>query len=303
MKNFLLTISLILCTASSRFAQGSGVHSVLPEKAHLKHSSEVIPHSKHHLCGKSRRHLKLCSQELISSSLPSNTLTRYVLSDSQDSLDASKPLASVYILNHPLIQHKVSLLRNKHTKSKIFRECLKEISLGICYEATRDLPLENIAIETPLIESKCPHLTGPKVVVVPVLRAGLGMVDGFLSLVPTAKVGHIGMSRDHVTFQPTPYCCKLPKDITKCRVFIVDPMLATGGSASATIQLVKEHGAKNITLINVLAVPEGIERIQKDHPDVTIYVAALDEKLNELAYILPGLGDAGDRFCGTEHSS
>ncbi|AIT91124.1 uracil phosphoribosyltransferase [Chlamydia muridarum] len=216
---------------------------------------------------------------------------------------SSKPLAAVYVLSHPLIQHKASLLRNKNTKSKIFRECLKEISLGVCYEATRDLALKNISIQTPLMQAECPHLTGTKIVVIPVLRAGLGMVDGFLALVPNAKVGLIGMSRNHETFQPSSYCCKLPEDIADCHVFIVDPMLATGGSASATIQLVKEHGAKNITLLNVLAVPEGIERIQKDHPDVTIYVASLDEKLNESAYILPGLGDAGDRLCGTSNPS
>ena len=329
MKTILATACLILCTFSSCCAKGvygTRTKLVCDETTQPKHSPEeyfckgerklnekqyleaqqyfslIQRHfPKHPLCERAHLYAKLCAMELDQAQLPSSTLTRYVPSNPSDSY--SKPLEPVYVLSHPLIQHKASLLRNKKTNSKVFRECLKEVSLGICYEATRDLALKNVSIQTPLMQAECPHLTGPKIVVVPVLRAGLGMVDGFLSLVPTAKVGVIGMSRDHETFQASAYCCKLPEDISDCLVFIVDPMLATGGSASATIQLVKEHGAKNITLLNVLAVPEGIERIQKDHPDVTVYVASLDEKLNDVAYILPGLGDAGDRFCGTSNPS
>lgn len=299
MKTILATLCLILCASCcSKGACETRIKHTFSEKKFQKYS----PVPKHPLSEQTHLYAKSCSIELEQTQLPTSTLTRYVSSTPTDSL-SSKPLAAVYVLSHPLIQHKASLLRNKNTKSKIFRECLKEISLGVCYEATRDLALKNISIQTPLMQAECPHLTGTKIVVIPVLRAGLGMVDGFLALVPNAKVGLIGMSRNHETFQPSSYCCKLPEDIADCHVFIVDPMLATGGSASATIQLVKEHGAKNITLLNVLAVPEGIDRIQKDHPDVTIYVASLDEKLNESAYILPGLGDAGDRLCGTSNPS
>ena len=209
-------------------------------------------------------------------------------------------MANLTIMDHPLIQHKISILRDKRTGNMQFRKLAEEISTLIAYEATRDLALEDVEVETPITTATCKKLAGKKLAIVPILRAGLGMVDGLLTLVPAAKVGHIGLYRDHETLEPHEYYCKLPEDIDKRVVFVVDPMLATGGSASAAIQFVKDRGATHIKLLNIIAAPEGIARIQKDHPDVDIYVAAIDEKLNEHAYIVPGLGDAGDRIFGTK---
>ena len=204
------------------------------------------------------------------------------------------------IVEHPLLQHKISLLRNKQTGTKEFRDLVGEIATLLCYEATRDLPLEEVEIETPITMAKTKVLAGRKLALVPILRAGMGMLDGMLTLLPAAKVGFIGLYRDETTLQPVEYFCKLPTDIAERDVIILDPMLATGGSASAAITFVKEYGVKNIKLMNILAAPEGIERVRADHPDVEIYVAAVDEKLNEHGYIVPGLGDAGDRIFGTK---
>jgi len=209
-------------------------------------------------------------------------------------------MSTVHVMDHPLIQHKISLMRDKDTGSKDFRELLNEIAMLMGYEVTRDLPLTDVEIETPICKGTFKVLAGRKLGIVPILRAGLGMVDGFLSLVPAAKVGHIGLYRDPQTHEPVKYYCKMPPDIADRQVFVVDPMLATGGSASDAITFIKEYGCKSITLMNILAAPEGIEKIQKDHPDVDIFVAAVDEKLNDHAYILPGLGDAGDRIFGTK---
>ncbi len=206
----------------------------------------------------------------------------------------------VMILDHPLIQHKISILRNKDTGVKEFRELVGEIATLTAYEATRHLSLEETTIETPICEAKVKVLSGKKLALVPILRAGLGMVDGILSLIPAAKVGHIGLYRDHETLQPVKYYCKLPSDIHEREVFVLDPMLATGGSAVAAIQFIKDEGAKKITLMNTIAAPEGIAAVQAAHPDVDIYCAALDERLNEHGYIVPGLGDAGDRIFGTK---
>ena len=206
----------------------------------------------------------------------------------------------VMILDHPLIQHKISILRNKDTGVKEFRELVGEIATLTAYEATRHLSLEETTIETPISEAKVKVLSGKKLALVPILRAGLGMVDGILSLIPAAKVGHIGLYRDHETLQPVKYYCKLPSDIHEREVFVLDPMLATGGSAVAAIQFIKDEGAKKITLMNTIAAPEGIAAVQAAHPDVDIYCAALDECLNENGYIVPGLGDAGDRIFGTK---
>ena len=206
----------------------------------------------------------------------------------------------VHIMNHPLVAHKLTIMRDKNTSVKDFRELVSEIGMLITYEATRDLPLTTKHIETPICGMDAPTLAGRKFVVVPILRAGLGLVDGVLRMVPSARVGHIGMYRDEETLEPHPYFCKMPKDVAERDVLIVDPMLATGGSASAAITFVKEYGVKNIKLMNILAAPEGIERVRADHPDVEIYVAAVDEKLNEHGYIVPGLGDAGDRIFGTK---
>ena len=209
-------------------------------------------------------------------------------------------MAQVHVLNHPLIQHKLAILRSKDTSVKEFRELVGEIAGLMCYEATRNLPLMEVEVETPITTAKCKMLAGKKLAIVPVLRAGLGMVEGILTLIPSAKVGHIGLFRDPETLEPVKYYCKMPTDIAERDVIILDPMLATGGSASAAITFVKEYGVKNIKLMNILAAPEGIERVRADHPDVEIYVAAVDEKLNEHGYIVPGLGDAGDRIYGTK---
>ena len=205
-----------------------------------------------------------------------------------------------FIADHPLIQHKVTLLRDKNTGSKEFRELIQEITELLCYEATRDLPLCEVEVETPITITKSKVIAGRKLAFVPILRAGLGMVDGILNLIPSAKVGHIGLYRDPETHSPVEYYCKMPNDISERDVIILDPMLATGGSASAAITFLKGYGCKHIKLMNIIAAPEGIACIQKDHPDVEIYVAAVDEKLNEHAYIVPGLGDAGDRIFGTK---
>ena len=209
-------------------------------------------------------------------------------------------MEKVHILDHPLLQHKLSILRDEQTGSKEFREVVSEIATLMCYEATRDLPMEEVEIKTPLGVGKFKSLAGKKLAIVPVLRAGLGMVDGILTLIPSAKVGHIGLYRDPDTLEPVEYYCKMPTDIAERDVIILDPMLATGGSASAAIQFIKNYDVKHIKLMNIIAAPEGVERIRKDHPDVEIYCAALDEKLNEHGYIVPGLGDAGDRIFGTK---
>ncbi len=209
-------------------------------------------------------------------------------------------MENVHILNHPLLQHKLSILRNKDTGVKEFREIVGEISALMCYEATRDLPTEEVTVQTPMAPAKVRVLAGKKLAIVPILRAGLGMVDTIIDLIPSAKVGHIGLFRDPESHEPVKYYCKMPTDIAERHVFVVDPMLATGGSASDAITFIKEYGCKNITLMNILAAPEGIEKVRKDHPDVEIFVAGVDEKLNENAYIIPGLGDAGDRIFGTK---
>ena len=206
----------------------------------------------------------------------------------------------VHVLSHPLLQHKLSILRREDTGVKDFRQVVSEIATLMCYEATRDLPLTTCEVETPICKTTAPMLKGKKFAVVPILRAGLGLVDGVLRMVPSARVGHIGMFRDEETLEPHVYFCKMPKDSAAGDSMIVDPMLATGGSASAAITFIKGYGCKHIKLMNVLAAPEGIECIQKDHPDVDIYVAAVDEKLNDHGYIVPGLGDAGDRIFGTK---
>jgi len=209
-------------------------------------------------------------------------------------------MEKVHVLNHPLLQHKLSILRDERTGVKEFREIVSEIAALMCYEATRDLPTEEIEIQTPVAKAKVRVLTGKKLAIVPILRAGLGMVDGILTLIPSAKVGHIGLYRDPKTMEPVEYYCKMPPDISERDVIILDPMLATGGSASAAVQFMKNYDCKHIKLMNILAAPEGINRLQKEHPDVDIYVAAVDEKLNDHSYIVPGLGDAGDRIFGTK---
>ncbi len=204
------------------------------------------------------------------------------------------------IFDHPLIQHKISLLRNKNTGSKEFRELVSEVSMLMCYEATRDLPLKEIEIETPVALAKTKVIAGRKLAFVPILRAGIGMLDGVLSMVPAAKVGHIGLYRDPQTLQPVKYYCKLPSDINEREVVVLDPMLATGGSAVAAIQMLKESGATNIKFMCIIAAPEGLNALTDAHPDVQVFCAALDEKLNEDKYIVPGLGDCGDRIFGTK---
>ena len=206
----------------------------------------------------------------------------------------------VHVMDHPLVAHKLTILRDKDTSVKDFREIVSEIGMLITYEATRDLPLEEVEIKTPITTGRFNIIAGKKLAIVPVLRAGLGMVDGILTLIPTAKVGHIGLYRDPHTLEPVEYYCKMPNDIADRDVIILDPMLATGGSAEAAITEMKKRGCKNIKLMVLLAAPEGVERIQKAHPDVDIYCGAVDDHLNEHGYIVPGLGDAGDRIFGTK---
>lgn len=209
-------------------------------------------------------------------------------------------MENVFIMDHPLIQHKVGRLRSKETGSKEFRELVREIAQLMCYEATRNLPLEDYEVETPITTTTCKRIAGKNLSIVPILRAGLGMVDGMLDLLPTAKVGHIGLYRDPETLNPVEYYCKLPKGVEQRDFLVLDPMLATGGSAIAAIQFIKDRGATSISFLCLLAAPEGLEALRKAHPDVKIYAAALDEKLNDHAYIIPGLGDAGDRLFGTK---
>ena len=209
-------------------------------------------------------------------------------------------MANVHVIDHPLIQHKLAILRNKETPVKEFRELVNEISGLMCYEATRNLPTVEVDVETPLMTAKCRMLAGKKLAIVPILRAGLGMVDAMVDLIPSAKIGHIGLYRDPETHKPVEYYCKLPDDIGNRHVFVVDPMLATGGSAVAAIDFLKQHGCKNIIMMNILGCPEGVAAVQAAHPDVEMYLAAMDEKLNDHAYIIPGLGDAGDRIFGTK---
>ena len=209
-------------------------------------------------------------------------------------------MGSVKVLEHPLIQHKLAILRSKNTSVKEFRELVGEISGLMCYEATRNLPTKEVEVQTPVALAKCRRLAGKKLAIIPILRAGLGMVDAMVELIPSAKIGHIGLYRDPETHLPVEYYCKLPEDIENRQVFVVDPMLATGGSAVAAIDFLKQHGCKNIVMMNIIGCPEGVAAVQKAHPDVDIYLAACDEKLNEHAYIVPGLGDAGDRIFGTK---
>ena len=209
-------------------------------------------------------------------------------------------MSKVCVFDHPLILHKLSILRDKGTSVKEFRELVSEIAMLMCYEATRDLPLEDVEIETPVAKATVKRIAGKKLAIVPILRAGLGMVDGMVSMMPNVKVGHIGLFRDPETLEPVKYYFKMPPDIDERDVIVVDPMLATGGSASAAIQFLKDDGVKHIKLMCIIGAPECVERMQKDHPDVDIYVAALDDHLNEHGYIVPGLGDAGDRIFGTK---
>ena len=209
-------------------------------------------------------------------------------------------MAEVHVLNHPLIQHKLAILRSVDTGVKEFRELVSEIAGLMCYEATRNLPTEEVEVQTPVALAKCQMLSGKKLAIVPVLRAGLGMVDSMIDLIPSAKVGHIGLYRDPDTHMPVEYYCKLPEDIGNRVVFVVDPMLATGGSAVAAIDFLKAKGCRNIVMMNIIGCPEGVAAVQEAHPDVEMYLAAVDEKLNDHAYIIPGLGDAGDRIFGTK---
>lgn len=209
-------------------------------------------------------------------------------------------MAKVVVMDHPLIQHKIGVIRRIETGTKDFRQTIGEIASLICYEATRNLRLADVEIETPICKTTVKELAGKKLAIVPILRAGLGMVDGMLQLIPTAKVGHIGLYRDPGTFEPVEYYCKLPEDCSQREVFVVDPMLATGGSSSMAIQMLKDRGCKSIHFMCIIAAPEGVERMKRDHPDVDIYIGAMDEGLNEHGYIVPGLGDAGDRIFGTK---
>lgn len=209
-------------------------------------------------------------------------------------------MSKLVIYNHPLIQHKLTMMRDKNTGSTAFRNLAKEVGMLMVYEMTRELPLEVVEIETPIQKTNAKVLTGKKMAIVPILRAGLGMVEGVLELIPAARIGHIGLYRDPETHKPVEYFCKLPQDIQDREVYVLDPMLATGGSAAAAIDLLKEKGAKSIKLVCIVGCPEGVELVQKQHPDVDIYLAALDEKLDENFYIVPGLGDAGDRIFGTK---
>ncbi|WP_350343537.1 uracil phosphoribosyltransferase [Proteinivorax tanatarense] len=209
-------------------------------------------------------------------------------------------MSKVTVMEHPLIQHKLTFIRDKNTGSKEFRELVEELSLLLAYEVTRNLPLNEVEVETPVCWTKTKQLSGKKMGVIPILRAGLGMVDGILKLIPAAKVGHVGVYRDPKTLKPVEYYCKLPSDIEERELIVVDPMLATGGSAIAAIEFLKDKGGKNIKFMCLVAAPEGVEAVQKEHPDVEIYVASIDNELNEKGYIVPGLGDAGDRLYGTK---
>ena len=209
-------------------------------------------------------------------------------------------MAKVVVMDHPLIQHKIGFIRRKNTGTKDFRQTISEIAMLICYEATRDLQLSDVKIETPICETTVKELKGKKMAIVPILRAGLGMVDGVLQLIPAAKVGHIGLYRDPETLNPVEYYCKLPADCAEREVFVVDPMLATGGSSVAAIQMLKDKGCKKIHFMCIIAAPEAVEKMKEVHPDVDMYIGALDEKLNDHGYIVPGLGDAGDRIFGTK---
>lgn len=209
-------------------------------------------------------------------------------------------MSNVIIMNHPLIQHKIGIMRKKTTSTKEFRDLTAEVAMLICYEATRNLPLADIEIETPLINTTAKEIAGKKLCIVPILRAGLHMADGILELIPNAKVGHIGLYRDEKTLKPIEYFCKLPQDASEREIFILDPMLATGGSANAAIELLKHKNINRIYFLCLIAAPEGIAYIQKNHPDVPLYIGALDQGLNDTGYILPGLGDAGDRIYGTK---
>ena len=209
-------------------------------------------------------------------------------------------MSKLHIIDHPMIQHKLTIMRKKETGAKDFRELLKEISLLMGYEVTRDIPLEDVRIETPICQMTAKEVSGRKLAIVPILRAGLGMVDGLESLIPVAKIGHIGLYRNEETHKPVVYYCKLPEDIQERLVIVTDPMLATGGSACDAISMLKERGCNNIRLMCLVGVPEGIEKVSREHPDVDIYIAAVDDHLNENAYIVPGLGDAGDRIFGTK---
>lgn len=209
-------------------------------------------------------------------------------------------MSKVVVMDHPLIQHKIGYIRRKDTGTKDFRQTISEIAMLICYEATRDLELSDVEIETPICNTVVKELKGKKMAIVPILRAGLGMVDGVLQLIPAAKIGHIGLYRDPETLNPVEYYCKLPQDCDEREVFVVDPMLATGGSSVAAIQMLKDRGCKKIHFMCIIAAPEGVEKMRKEHPDVDIYIGSLDEKLNEHSYIVPGLGDAGDRIFGTK---
>ena len=209
-------------------------------------------------------------------------------------------MSNVYVMDHPLIQHKIGLLRREETGSRDFRALVEEIAMLMCYEATRDLKLEDVKITTPICETTAKQLEGKKLAIVPILRAGIGMVEGMLALIPAAKVGHIGLYRDPETLEPVEYYCKLPADCDEREVFVVDPMLATGGSCAAAIELLKAKGVKKIRFLCTIAAPEGVGRMQKEHPDVDLYIGALDDHLNDHGYIVPGLGDAGDRIFGTK---
>ena len=209
-------------------------------------------------------------------------------------------MSNVYELKHPLIQHKLAILRNKDTGVKEFRELVGEIAGLMCYEATRNLPTMEVEVETPVAMAKCHMLAGKKLAIIPILRAGLGMVDNMVDMIPSAKIGHIGLYRDPETHKPVEYYCKLPEDIGARQVYVVDPMLATGGSAIAAIDFLKQHGCKSIIMMNIIGCPEGVKAVTEAHPDVDLYIASIDERLNEHAYIIPGLGDAGDRIFGTK---
>ena len=209
-------------------------------------------------------------------------------------------MSNVYVMDHPLIQHKIGLLRREETGSRDFRALVSEIATLMCYEATRDLKLEDVKIKTPICETTAKQLEGKKLAIIPILRAGIGMVEGMLVLIPAAKVGHIGLYRDPETLEPVEYYCKLPADCDEREVFVVDPMVATGGSSAAAIDLLKAKGVKKIRFLCIIAAPEGVERMQREHPDVDLYIGALDDHLNDHGYIVPGLGDAGDRIFGTK---